>query len=271
MSLATMAGTTVFQIDFGYVSHTVTSPDLSHKPSRSLPCHQFHVPQLQMSSDVFPTPSEYYSAPSNVFCLFRCFPTSTSYLGILQPYFEMTSSYSVYVPYVSHFPSLQTCFRWNIHLVYTFSCFHLYLQSEYRLWFLLVFFSVWSVFWNRTLCARGHNARVEAKSFLLPSRSEALPTCSDPLLLFFACSFWNPHPSRTRSITPCCILHTHLLPASILHQWESEVQWFSCNIFNPFKGRNLESAVSVIEDMHLQWLPVHYCWRWWASTLPELM
>ena len=212
MSLATMAGTTVFQIDFGYVSHTVTSPDLSHKPSRSLPCHQFHVPQLQMSSDVFPTPSEYYSAPSNVFCLFRCFPTSTSYLGILQPYFEMTSSYSVYVPYVSHFPSLQTCFRWNIHLIYT------------------------SVFQNRTLCAQGHNARVEAKSFLLPSHSEALLTCSDPLLLFFPCFFWNPHPSCTWSITPCCILHTHLLPTFILHQWESELQWFSCNIFNPFQG-----------------------------------
>jgi len=71
---------------------------------------------------------------------------------------------------------------------------------------------------------------------LLPSHSKALPTCSDPLLLFFPCSFQNPHPSHTRSITPCCILHTHLLPTFILHQWESEVQWFSCNIFNPFQG-----------------------------------
>jgi len=32
-------------------------------------------------------------------------------------------------------------------------------------------------------------------------RSKALLTCSNPLLLFFPCSFWNPHPFQTKSIT----------------------------------------------------------------------
>jgi len=49
----------------------------------------------------------------------------------------------------------------------------------------LVSFSVWSAFQNRTLCAQGRNAQVEAKSFLLPVPSEALPICfhSFPVLL----------------------------------------------------------------------------------------
>jgi len=48
-----------------------------------------------------------------------------------------------------------------------------------------VSFSVWSVFQNRTLCAQGRNARVEAKSFCFPSTPKLFQSASAlfPMLL----------------------------------------------------------------------------------------
>jgi len=62
-----------------------------------------------------------------------------------------------------------------------------------------VSFSVWSLFRNRTLCARGRNAQVETKSFCFPSTLKLFWSAS----ALFPRSFRNPHPSRTRSVTVC--------------------------------------------------------------------
>jgi len=129
------------------------------------------------------------STAFDVFCLFQHFSMFISYLSILQLYFWMTFLCSVYV---FDFPSLQTCSRWNIHLVNISNYFLLYLQSKYWLWFSLVSFSVWSVFQHRTLYAQGHNTLVEANPFCFSS-SETLSMCSDLLPLFFLHFFQNPN------------------------------------------------------------------------------
>ena len=98
------------------LSHTVISPDLSHKPSRSLSCHQPHVPKLLTFS--------------HMFWRFLQLPMSSTASDVLPCLLMISMCSDSSAPLQTH------------------------LQSEYQLQFPLVSFSVWSAFQNRTLCMR---------------------------------------------------------------------------------------------------------------------